>query len=137
MVLDFLANQSDFGFVHQVLTFTRIREGSRITASRRANSLGASKLTQLVTHGPDFLSPEEFARCLDESVSEYYWNLAGSFVRGPDRAYWDYHERTLRSAGVGFSRARLAKTVIARIGAAGLNLEQSIRELLRVRGDRD
>jgi glycosyltransferase involved in cell wall biosynthesis len=126
----------NFGFVHQVLTFTRVREGSRITLSRRDNTLAASKLQQLVTHGQDFLSPEELARCVDESVSEYYWNLAGSVVRGRNKAFWEYHERTLRSAGVGFSRVRLARTVVARLGAAGLNLNDSIQQLLRARAEK-
>ena len=62
-----LLKNCDFGFVHQVLTVTRVREGSRITLSRRVNTLAASKLNQLVTHGRDFLSPEEFAGCLDRA----------------------------------------------------------------------
>lgn len=130
-----LLKNYDFGFVHQVLTVTRVREGSRMTVSRRVNTLAASKLSQLTTHGRDFLSPEEFAWCLDRSVSEYYWYLAGSFVRGRDRAFWEYHKGALQAAGVGFSRVRLAKTVIARIGAAGLNPKDSIQQLLRVRSD--
>ena len=131
-----LLKNCDFGFVHQVLTFTRAREGSLITVSRRVNTLAASKLSQLVTHGRHFLTPEEFAGCLEQSVSEYYWYLAGSFVRGRDRAFWEYHKKALRAAGVGFSRARLATTVIARIGAAGLNLRDSIQQLSRVRSDK-
>ena len=130
-----LLKNCDFGFVHQVLTVTRVREGSRITLSRRGNTLAASKLNQLATHGRDFLTPEELARCLDRSVAEYYWYLAGSFVRGRDEAFWEYHKRTLQSAGVGFSRVRLARTVIARIGAAGLNPKDSIQQLSRVRSD--
>jgi glycosyltransferase involved in cell wall biosynthesis len=130
-----LLKNCDFGFVHQVLTVTRVREGSRMTVSRRVNSLAASKLNQLTTHGRDFLSPEEFGWCLDRSVSEYYWYLAGSFVRGRDRDFWKYHKRALQAAGVGFSRVRLARTVIARIGAAGLNPKDSIQQLSRVRSD--
>jgi glycosyltransferase involved in cell wall biosynthesis len=130
-----LLKNCDFGFVHQVLTITRVREGSRITLSRRVNTLAASKLNQLTAHGRDFLSPEEFAWCLDRSVSRYYWDLAGSFVRGRDRAFWEYHKKALEAAGVGFSRVRLARTVIARIGAAVLNPKDSMQQLSRVRSD--
>lgn len=128
-----LLKNSDFGFVHQVLTMTRVREGSRITLSSEVNTFAASGLNHLVRHGRDFLSPEEFAGCLDRSVSAYYWYLAGSFVRGRDTAFWEYHKRALQAAGVGFSRVRLAKTVIARIGAAALHPKESIQELARVR----
>ena len=132
-----LLKDSDFGFVHQVLTVTGAREGSRITDSRRINTLAASKLRLLTIHGRDFLTPEEFARCLDESVSDYYWYLAGSFVRGRDKSFWEHHESALRDAGVGFSRVRLARTVIARIGAAALSPRESLEQLARARSERD
>jgi glycosyltransferase involved in cell wall biosynthesis len=131
-----LLKSCDFGFVHQVLTFTREREGSRITLSRSVNTLAASKLNQLVAHGRFFLTPEEYTRCFNQSVAEYYWSLAGSFVRGRDRAFWEYHRNALENAGVGFSRARLLRTVIKRVGAAGLNLEESAQQLMSVKSRR-
>ena len=132
----FLLKNSDFGFVHQVLTFTRVRAGSLITMSRSINTLAASKLKQLVRHGPHFLSPQEFALCLNGSLSEYYWYLAGSFVRGREKSFWDFHKRTLREAGVGFNRARLARTVFARLCVASLNLKDNIKRLLKVRSNK-
>jgi glycosyltransferase involved in cell wall biosynthesis len=127
-----LLRNCDFGFVHQVLTFTRIREGSRITLSRNVNTPAASKLNQLVTHGRYFLTPAEYTSCLNRSVSEYYWYLAGSFVRRRDSDFWEYHRNALQTAGVGFSRARLARAVVKRIGATPLNLQESYQELMRV-----
>jgi glycosyltransferase involved in cell wall biosynthesis len=124
-----LLKNCDFGFVHQVLTFTRARQGSRITISRNLNTPAASKLNQLVTHGRYFLTPAEYTRCLNRSVSEYYWYLAGSFVRRRDGDFWHYHRNALQTAGVRFSRARLARTVVQRIGAAGLNLEEASQQL--------
>jgi glycosyltransferase involved in cell wall biosynthesis len=132
----FLLKNSDFGFVHQVLTFTRVRAGSLITMSRNINTLAASKLSQLVRHGPHFLSPQEFANCLNRSLSEYYWYLAGSFVRGREKSFWDFHRRTLREAGVGFNRARLARTVFARLCVASLNLKDNLERLLKVRSSK-
>ncbi len=128
-----LLKASNFGFVHQVLTVTREREGSRISRSRRDNTLAASKLNHLVAHGQDFLNPQEFAACLDRNLAEYYWYLAGSLIRGRDRTFWEYHKGALQRAGVGFSRARLARTVIARIAAAGLSPKDSLQQLSRVR----
>jgi glycosyltransferase involved in cell wall biosynthesis len=120
-----LLKNSDFGFVHQVLTFTRVRVGSRITESRNLNTVAASSLSLLVTHGPDFLTPHEFTDRLTKSLSEYYWYLAGSFVRGRDKRFWAYHKKALEDAGVRFSRTRLARTVLARLCDAGLDLKGS------------
>jgi glycosyltransferase involved in cell wall biosynthesis len=126
----------DFGFVHQVLTFTRVRENSRITMSRDMNTLGASNLYHLVTYGRHFLSPGEFEDRLNSSRVEYYRYLAGSLLRGRDKSFWAYHKKTLRDAGVGFSRARLATAVLARVGLAALNLEQNMKRVLNSKANK-
>jgi glycosyltransferase involved in cell wall biosynthesis len=131
-----LAN-CDFGFVHQVLTFTRVRENSRITMSRDINTLGASNLHHLVTYARHFLSPEEFEDRLNRSQVEYYRYLAGSLLRGRDKNFWEYHKKTLRDAGIGFSRTRLATAVVARVGLAALNLEENIKRVLNSRANRN
>jgi glycosyltransferase involved in cell wall biosynthesis len=128
-----LLKSCDFGFVHQVLTSTRVREGSRITMSRSLNTLAASKLGQLVRHGAHFLTPREFDECLSRSLSEYYWYLAGSFVRGRDEKFWNFHKEALREAGICFSKYRLAKAVVKRLAAATLNLQENIDSLLRLK----
>jgi glycosyltransferase involved in cell wall biosynthesis len=127
-----LLKSCDFGFVHQVLTYTRVRDGSRITMSRTLNTLAASKLNQLVRHGQHFLTSQEFDNCLDRSLREYYWYLAGSFLRGRDNGFWEFHKGAFREAGVGLSRYRLAKAVCKRLCSATLNLQESIDSLLRV-----
>ena len=128
-----LLRTSDFGFVHQVLSFTRARQGSLITMSRKMNTLTASKLQQLVTYGPEFLTGQEFETCLKRSLSDYYWYLAGSLLRGRDKMFWEYHRKTLTEAGLGFSRARVFRTAVARLCLAGLSPKESLAQLLKSR----
>lgn len=126
-----LLKHCDFGFVHQVLTFTRIRVGSRITLSSHMNTFAASKLQHLLSHGREVLTSEEFRCCLKRDLSAYYWYLAGSLVRGRDRSFWQYHIRALRTTGLGYSRFRLACAVLARLCHALFNLQDSMARLLR------
>jgi glycosyltransferase involved in cell wall biosynthesis len=128
-----LLRESDFGFVHQVLTFTRVRERSIITMGRDMNTYAASSLQQLVTYGPQFLTEAELRECVTRAVSEYYRYLGGSFLGRRDKSFWDYHVNTLRQAGVGFSRLRLARSVLGRICSSVLNLQQTIEILSRRR----
>jgi glycosyltransferase involved in cell wall biosynthesis len=128
-----LLKNCDFGFVHQVLTFTRVRDSSRITISRDVNTIAASKLKQLVKHGPHFLESHEVTHSLRKSLSEYYWYLAGSFVRGRDSNFWEYHKRAFQQAGIAFSRSRLARTVLARLFSASLNLKENVAHLLEAK----
>jgi glycosyltransferase involved in cell wall biosynthesis len=128
-----LLKTCDFGFVNQVLTFTRVREGSLFAFSTEMNTLIAGRLYDLVTHGPDCLTREEFETCLDRKLSEYYAFLAGRMTRRRDTKFWDYHKRKLVEAGVGFDRARLAKAFLAKLCSAVLNPKDTIEKLLKGR----
>ncbi len=130
-----LLKSCDFCFVHQVLTFTRLRQSSLITMSRSLNTFAAGIVYHLALHGRCFLTDEEFEKCMSRALSGYYRSLAGSLLRGRHRAFWEYHERTLRAAGVGFSRARLVRALLARLLAASLNPKDTIERLLKVRTD--
>src|SRR5215472_1990156 len=127
-----LVKSCDFGFVHQVLTFTRPRAGSLREFTNEINTLIVGRLHDLVTHGPDYLTPEEFKTCLDQKLSEYYEFLARSVVRRRDKKFWEYHKRKLKDAGVGFDRARLARATLAKLCSALLNPKDTIEKLLKI-----
>jgi len=128
-----LLKSCDFGFVHQVLTFTRERPGSLTEFTNEMNTLIVGRLHDLVMHGPDHLTREEFEICLDRKLSEYYEFLARSLVRRRDKKFWDYHKRKLNDAGAGFSRARLARVTMAKLCNAILNPKDTIEKLLKGR----
>lgn len=103
-----LLRDSDFGFVHQVLTFSRERtQGSLLERSRELNTLLASLLHELIVYGPHYLNGDEYARRLDAIVAGYYDFLARNLLQRRSSAFWDFHERKLKEHGVLFSRIRL------------------------------
>ena len=62
----------DFGFVHQVLTFTRVREGSLNAKSTEMQTAFAGWLHTLITYGPDYLSGQELNAELKQHLARYY-----------------------------------------------------------------
>jgi hypothetical protein len=125
-----LLKDSDFGFVHQILTFKRLRPGSLGTITEDIHTLIAGHLHSLVTHGRDFLTGQEFESCLHRSVSEYYNFLAVSLIGGRrDKKFWDYHKRKLTEVGVGLSYLHLAGATLARLCRAVLNPYETVRKL--------
>jgi hypothetical protein len=116
-----LLKTCDFGFVNQVLTYTRVRESSLFAFSTEMNTFIAGRLHDLVTHGPDNLSAVEFKVCLDQKLKEYYAFLATSVFKHRSMSFWEYHKAKLNDAGVGFSRVRLARAVISKLINAALN----------------
>jgi glycosyltransferase involved in cell wall biosynthesis len=128
-----LLRACDFAFVHQVLTFTRLRPESRSATSSQVQTCLACKLHILLTYGGDYLTREEFEACLERHLSEYYRFLGKSLLLGGQRQLWEYHKRQLAQSGIGFSRLRLAMGTMATLCDAALNPEDSIQKLLRRR----
>jgi hypothetical protein len=112
---------SDFGFVHQVLSFTRVRPQSLSTASFRFQTHFAGTLQVLTAYAPDYLDPREYEFYLEKHLSEYYRYLGKLLLTGSDTSVWDYHKSQLNKAGVGFSRARLAKGTVAVLFRAAMH----------------
>lgn len=128
-----LLRTCDFGFINQVLTFTRVRTGSLASFTNEINTLIAGRLHDLVTYGPDYLTPQEFQSCLDRQLSEYYGFLARGLRWRRDKKFWDYHKRKLIDAGVGFDSFRLAKAFLAKVASAVFNPKDTIEKLLKGR----
>jgi glycosyltransferase involved in cell wall biosynthesis len=121
----------DFGFVHQVLTFTRVRSGSLATISSDLQTSFPGMLHILLTHGPDYLTSEELHARLDRHLSEYYKFLGQSVVLGRDKKFWEYHKQQLTTLQGGYSRTRVAKGMLKVLCGAVLNPKNTLERLLK------
>jgi len=103
---------TDFGFVHQVLTFTRRREDSQTTVEEARNSYLPSALRHLAKYGPVYLTESERAAVAATLLRFYYRFLARSILEGRGRAFWAYHREQLERLGYGFSWMRVLRTAL-------------------------
>jgi len=110
-----LLRTCDFGFVHQVLTFSRVRAGSLLQASREFNASAGDTLRELVVYGPYYLTSEEYTERLDEAISKYYDFLAENLLRRRCGNFWDFHKEMMGRSGVSFSRWALARAFARKI----------------------
>lgn len=107
-----LLQDTDFGFVHQVLTFTREHEESASAALDRAawESEFCAKLLLLKKYGPVYLSHKEYGERFQQLMAQYYRFLARSLLnRWWDRAFWAYHRGALSYLGCPLSVAKLGQ----------------------------
>jgi glycosyltransferase involved in cell wall biosynthesis len=111
----------DYGFVHQVLTFHRIRQDALSFSSRRDNEWAIEHLYFTKTYGHTYLTPEEYDRCLKESVDQYYRCQGRELFRLREKTFWQ-HQRTMMEE-VGFSFSSLALLKGAMFRAADVLLE--------------
>jgi glycosyltransferase involved in cell wall biosynthesis len=102
----------DFGFVHQVLTFTRYQPDSITFNIRDFASRNIDRVLSLHHYGSIYLTPEELARATAHSWRVYYeklgrqWLLDRIGVKAPK--FWDFHKARLASIGMKINRRRLA-----------------------------
>lgn len=95
-----LLESCDFGFVHQVLTFTRTHPGSMgNTFSRIYNPQLVEYLGMMRKYGPKFLDKETFESVHAEMVRSYRRVIARRLVSGRGRAYWKFHKQKLQQLG--------------------------------------
>jgi hypothetical protein len=103
-----LLKNGDFGFIHQVLTYTRQHPESGTTFATRYNTFRPGALAIFIRYGPYYLSKEEYKYFLRRRLKSYYRDLAKSVfgLRGKD--FWQYHSKELQKIGYRISLIRLA-----------------------------
>lgn len=122
---------SDFGFVHQVLTFSRSREESLSSFSQTVNSYLPGMLYHLLRYGPAYLSQEELADRLAWQMKRYYAFLSKSVFqrRGPE--FWKFHKDRLRELGRPLRYSRLAGLIALRFVDLVFNPKRAVEALWR------
>jgi Glycosyl transferase family 2 len=89
----------DFGFVHQVLSFLRLGNDS-ITWTRRTYRPGLLDLYIVVQrYSPVFLEADEAAAIKSRCKKMYYHMLTQEALRHRESAFWEYHQRGLKTLG--------------------------------------
>jgi len=122
---------SDFGFVHQVLSYERIHPGQITNTSNSLDAKLTSKLGDLRAYGPFFLSSDEFEKRTNELMDKYYDALAFSAIHFREKTYWAYQRRRLSEIGRPLSNIRLARAVSARVLDLLLNPKETSQKVLR------
>lgn len=125
-----ILQNSDFGFVHQILHYTRAPGTKSFTMlSHRLQTLEAMTLYELITYGPIYLTPEEFRSRMEEKLDEYYAFLAQSVLNGGES--WNFHKKKLSEFGLKLDHMRMAKALFAKgMNALVVHPGRTIEQLL-------
>lgn len=118
----------DFGFVPEILTYTRRSNESTISTIR----VGLMELTEMVEiakYGRIFLDEQEYS-LRRRKIKQYYHRMLGlGVLRGRPRQYWDFHRRGLRFAGHHLGRGRLALCALSATVDLLLNPKSTLERL--------
>jgi glycosyltransferase involved in cell wall biosynthesis len=102
----------NFGFVHQVLTYSR-RDNESILSRIRPFRFGLfSRLAKIIVHGRNYLSEEEYKYFLREAERKYFRFLGKSALQGKGPDFWKFHRERLASINYSLNLAFMAKWIL-------------------------
>jgi hypothetical protein len=112
-----LLADGDFGFVHQVLTFSRYQPETVTDTASHFNSWPLLHYLMVEQYGRDFLSADEFKTRYDEVTTEMYRGLGEQWLKDMVRrkkktGFWEFQRKHLGDIGVELRPALLAKGVV-------------------------
>lgn len=122
----------DFGFVHQVLSFTRTENDSLWRGMRGYNGWLLARRNQLAQFGRQYLAPDEFDRLWRTRERHYRSFLAEAYLARRDDGFWKFHEKGLATVGHTIDRKALIRDA-ARVALGYAVSPRRLAALLRER----
>lgn len=123
----------NFGFVHQILSFTRRGNESIVSAAKQFDPDLLDKLIVIQRFGPEFLAPREFDACWRRHETRYLRRLARAKLLGRDREYWEYQRRGLATIGYRLSGAKLLQHAFPELLDLMLNPKSTLAAAFKLR----
>ena len=123
----------DFGFVRQVLTFTRRHNESVTQLTSLLDTRRQENLLLLEQYGPALLTDPDFRSAKSKELRSYYDFLARKAGTGIGREFWNSHRKILRAAGSPFSRSSLVYAILRR----WMNPMGALKDYIQDRSHRD
>jgi len=121
----------DFGFVHQVLSYSRQEADSIFSRMAELDSVPLGRLILTHRYGPRFLSSEELQQRWRITRSGYYRTLAKAAFRAQGREYWQFHLAGLKSEGLPMETLPFVQGLVLELLDVLGNPKASLRRLWR------
>lgn len=107
----------DFGFVHQILSFSRYQPGSITHNVADFYARDLDQVLSLHQYGPVHLDEQELKRAMGRALRVYYEGLGRQWlterVKPRSEEFWTFHEKRLAGVGLAIDPKRVA------VGAGG------------------
>jgi glycosyltransferase involved in cell wall biosynthesis len=120
-----ILKNTDFGFVHQVLTYTRRHNDSVTSKNQNLNTHKLGKIKVLKKYGNIFLSDKEYEVRLNNLIDNYHRFLARSILEIKTKKFWNYHRNGLKEIGIQINKIKLVTGFIKEL----LNIRDSVKRV--------
>ena len=121
-----LLRDCNFGFVHQVLTYSRRDNTSLMKSLMDFNCPIAFQIFMLRDFGHDFLTPDEYREQIQWREYAYSRMLADGLLELRGKEYWNFHKSMLGRMGYSFRSAHVWRLFLGAISDILLNPKRSL-----------
>jgi glycosyltransferase involved in cell wall biosynthesis len=120
----------DYGFVHQILTGTRLHDESQTKRIAERYSTGTlENFAMLKKYGPVYFNQQEYEKIVKLETQRYYEFLARNIMRVKDKEFWNYHINGLKKIDQKINKAKIAYFVFLWILDKILNPKSTIQKI--------
>jgi glycosyltransferase involved in cell wall biosynthesis len=121
----------DFGFVHQVLTFTRDHSASETSFCSRFGTDYLGTLEILTKYGNIYLNYSEYRQCIERCLDKYYQFLAPRIWQKSEKGFWDFHRNALGRIGYSIDKGKLTHCLMSELFNLVLNPLNTSKKIAR------
>ncbi len=89
----------DFGFVHQVLSFSRVHDNAHSSFAKRVNTYILEGIKVIEKYGSVYLSDDEYKEIMNKKMKYYYRFLGKSIFKNRKKEFWTFHINGLKEMG--------------------------------------
>lgn len=108
----YVLKKSDFGFIHQIHSFTRLHEHTFTAEYQDSGRNFLGRLAVLIKHGPDLLTSDEYIKRLKDRTAEYYRFLGKNLLLRRENEFWAFQENWVSDLGMKIDRKRVVFSAI-------------------------
>ncbi len=119
----YLLQQQDFGFIHEILTYSRVHHQSVTTSINENNREIIEELMLMQDYGPVYFEEKEHKKRFEQSVDRLYKFLSASIFQRKDKEFWKFQKKGLDKLNIRFNRVKLF------VGALEVLVNKIVRRL--------
>jgi glycosyltransferase involved in cell wall biosynthesis len=108
----YILQYCDFGFIHQVLTYSRLHDQS-MTSEINSHNLEIIEMILLMKdYGPIYFSKQEHEERLEQALDLYYKFLSNSFLKRKNKEFLQFHKKGFKKLNIRPDRYKLIAGVL-------------------------
>jgi hypothetical protein len=126
-----LKGGASYGFVHQILTFTRVHEGAVSGFAHVMGSGPVEFLAMLLKHGESFLSEVDYRRLVKIYRRRYSRFLFRALLKAWDRRIWKYQVENRKKFGIDVGLVEVLRAGVRESSASVMTPLDTLQRLRR------